>query len=466
MKKLFLIAILIGVLLNIIHAQQENKEVISPIELNKTRFAGTVKNGLIFRELKTWDLYKLIENPQNIDGNYHYSLFKRGNTSYNENNIRKKVSYIKNDYIVYFKVIRSSTKPYTYENEVFMEYPGGEVVLAPYQLFHYCMDTNTNTLFFIKNFTDSDHPKYSDGDFIAKKIWYVDLNNPNPKPAQLPIRGQYMRIIDSYLYFYDYYNRVAYDRKYNLYKVKIGEWDNIEMVFRQTYSIGYIYPNQKLLFASIVIDHKPVNIIYNTKTQSYARLDENDIYNTGKTIKNTSSTSGAYFYSEKYDAAYLRGKTRLHYITNLPEEYPHKFREVRGVLEDGTNGIHYQGYESFDDLPKKVNLSLPITEKEKRCNFPRPPKPFSGTFITDELLYETNKEKLSSLSKKKLRLLRNAFFARLGYSFESKDLQEFFMQFDWYVNSLDRKKMTNNKIIIPPEDKERIQLILELEKDK
>ena len=40
------------------------------------------------------------------------------------------------------------------------------------------------------------------------------------------------------------------------------------------------------------------------------------------------------------------------------------------------------------------------------------------------------------------------------------------MQFGWYKNSLDRKKLPNDKIIVPPEDKERVQLILEIEKNK
>ncbi|MFP4023749.1 MAG: YARHG domain-containing protein, partial [Thiohalospira sp.] len=369
-------------------------------------------------------------------------------------------------HIVSFIAIRSTSKPYTYKNEVYLEYSGGKVFLAPYQLFDYCIDTTTNYLFFTKDDIDSEHPKYTDGDYIAQKIWFVDLNKANPKPKQLPIRGLGMKIIDDYLYFYDYYNRVAYDSKYNLYRVKIGEWDNAEMVFQQTYSRGYIYPEHNLLFASIILNHKGVNIIYNIETHSYARLDENDIYNTGYTIKNTSSTAGASFYSTKYDAAFWKGKGRLHYITNLPKEYPHKFREVRGVLEDGTNGLHYQGYESFDDLPKKVDLSLPIEEKERLYNFPRPEKPLAGTFITDELMYDASKEELEKLTKKELRLLRNAFFARLGYKFKSEDLKDFFMQFDWYVNSLDRKKLPNDKIIVPPDDKERVNLILEIESSK
>ncbi|ALO13807.1 hypothetical protein L21SP5_00125 [Salinivirga cyanobacteriivorans] len=447
-------------------AQNKLDELINPTEINRTRFVGTVNNTPIYQNSETGDLYKLIENPNEISGTYYYKLFQKGKRGFNESNISKSTQYIFDDYIVSFIAIRSSSKPYTYKNEVYLEYPGGEVFLAPYQLFDYCIDTKTNYLFFKKSDIDSEHPKYTDGDYIAQKIWYVDLNEANPKPKQLPIRGFGMEIIDDYLYFYDYYNKVAYDSKYNLYRVKIGEWENAEMVFRQTYSKGYIYPDQELLFARIILNHKGVNIIYNTETHSYARLDENDIYNTGHKIENTSSTAGASFYSEKYDAAFWKGKTRLHYITKLPDKYPHKFREVRGVLEDGTNGIHYQGYESFDDLPQKVDLRLPIDEREKMYNFPRPPKPFTGTFITDELMYNATKEELGKLSSTTLRLLRNAFFARLGYSFESEDLQEFFMQFNWYENSLDRKKLTNNEIIVPPQDKKRVELIMGVEQGK
>ncbi|MCK5169229.1 MAG: YARHG domain-containing protein [Bacteroidales bacterium] len=466
MKRLIIVISLIGIFNNLIDAQNNYEKLINPTEIGRVNFVGTVMSKLIFQEDDTWDLYELIENPDNVNGQYYYKLYKKGNINYDENNTRKTISYIKDDCIIYFKVIRSLSKPYTYKNEVYLEYPDGKVFLAPHQLFDYNINDEKDFLVFTKDDIDSKHPEYKDGFYITQKIWYVDLKEENPESKQLSIRGRGLKIISEYLYFYDYYNKDAYDEMFNLYRVKLQDWNNVEMILRQTYSRGYIYPNHKLLFASIVIDHKPVNIIYNTETQSYARLDENSIYNTGHIVKNTSSTGGASYYSEKYDAAFWKGRTHLNYISNLPKEYPHKFREIRGVLKDGTNGIHYQGYESFDDLPKKVDLSLPIEEKERLYNFPRPDKLFNGTFITNELMYEASKENLGKLTRDELRLLRNAFFARLGYKFKSEDLQNFFGQFDWYNNSEDKLKLPNEKIIIPDEDKKRIDLIQEVENSK
>ncbi|MDA3952429.1 MAG: YARHG domain-containing protein [Bacteroidales bacterium] len=466
MKRLIIVISLIGIFNNLIDAQNNYEKLINPTEIGRVNFVGTIKNKLIFQEDNTWDLYELVENPDNINSQYYYKLFKKGNVNYDENNIRKKVSYIKDDYIIYFKVIRSLLQPYSYKNEVYLEYPEGKVFLAPHQLFDYNINDEKDFLVFTKDDIDSKYPEYSDGDYIAQKIWYVDLKKETPLPKQLPIRGRNLNIIDDYLYFYDYYSKIAHDEKFNLYRVKIGDLNNVEMVFRQTYNTGYIYSDLKLLFARIILNHKGVNIIFNTETQSYARLDENSIYNTGHTVKNISSTGGASHYSEKYDAAFWKGRSHLNYISNLPKEYPHKFREIRGVLKDGTNGIHYQGYESFDDLPKKGDLSLSIEEKERLYNFPRPEKPFTGTFITNELMYESSKEELNKLTKENLRLLRNAFFARLGYKFKSEDLQNFFGQFDWYNNSEDKLKLSNEDIIIPDEDKDRIDIILEIENSK
>lgn len=40
---------------------------------------------------------------------------------------------------------------------------------------------------------------------------------------------------------------------------------------------------------------------------------------------------------------------------------------------------------------------------------------------------------LAGCPKEELRLMRNTIYARHGYTFQSRDLQEYFAQFDWYV---------------------------------
>lgn len=57
---------------------------------------------------------------------------------------------------------------------------------------------------------------------------------------------------------------------------------------------------------------------------------------------------------------------------------------------------------------------------------------FHNTFITPYLMLNSTKEDLALYDKSQLRLIRNAIFARKGYQFKSKDLQDYFHQFRWY----------------------------------
>ena len=84
-------------------------------------------------------------------------------------------------------------------------------------------------------------------------------------------------------------------------------------------------------------------------------------------------------------------------------------------------------------------------------------------------MFYAGKDELQNLSKSQLRILRNAFYAREGYDFKSADLRELFSQFDWYKKTLERRKiydLKNEDIFIPSCDMERINLILEVERNK
>jgi len=64
-------------------------------------------------------------------------------------------------------------------------------------------------------------------------------------------------------------------------------------------------------------------------------------------------------------------------------------------------------------------------------------------------------------SVKELRLFRNDFFARYGYKFKSKDLQEYFSKFDWY-----KPKYDNVDKFLTATDKEVIKYVKLLETQK
>ena len=126
-----------------------------------------------------------------------------------------------------------------------------------------------------------------------------------------------------------------------------------------------------------------------------------------------------------------------------------------------TNTFSYD-VESYDsdslvcvEIPKEFPYVLPV-------NTDRPTDRYQPTFITHHLLYKAKKKELSGLTKEQLRILRNTFFAHSGYPFESKDLQQFFNQFDWYRQI---KKLSLPENISVTEQK-RINLIRKIEEEK
>ena len=74
----------------------------------------------------------------------------------------------------------------------------------------------------------------------------------------------------------------------------------------------------------------------------------------------------------------------------------------------------------------------------------------------------TSEELLSSLKEmnsNELRLIRNLQFALHGYNFKSKNLQDFFSQFEWY-----KPRVSNEGIELTKEEQHIVNLCLNLEK--
>ena len=244
-----------------------------------------------------------------------------------------------------------------------------------------------------------------------------------------PLIGMRPSFNKEYLYFSayhicDWYSVYTED----VYRVKIGDWNNPELVLENVDPGNwFLIPETNVIYADI-LEEKGKGVLYNAETKSYKVIDA--IYG-DRVIK----YKGEYYYELK------------------PNNKP----------------ISYKPVELPNYYPQKDDRTLCPKDKKRRYNLPNSQKPFTGTFITDELLYKTDDEKLKQFDKNKLRLIRNAFFARQGYKFKSNDLQEFFGQFDWYNQLLKSYKVleiTNEDIIISPKDKERVDLILEIENSK
>jgi hypothetical protein len=85
-------------------------------------------------------------------------------------------------------------------------------------------------------------------------------------------------------------------------------------------------------------------------------------------------------------------------------------------------------------------------------------------FLVKDIAYErvdlntrNGIEFLNCLSKKELRIIRNTYYAREGYIFNSKDLQRFFKGQRWY-------RPSKAKVVLRGADKALVEKILKVEK--
>ena len=65
-------------------------------------------------------------------------------------------------------------------------------------------------------------------------------------------------------------------------------------------------------------------------------------------------------------------------------------------------------------------------------------------------------------TKDELKLLRNTIYAQYGYAFKSKDLQDYFSQFEWYIPD---PNLTMEQIVLTEKEKKFIDEILNREKE-
>jgi len=257
----------------------------------------------------------------------------------------------------------------------------------------------------------------------------VDISADKPNVEILPLKGRNPIVYKNWLFYEIGYVSPKYSSPPEaIYRVKIGDWRNPELIVNDVYSVGTVV-DENIISFRIYLDKQMKHITYNISDSTYIE----------KGISSLIKYKG-----KKYQRTLCKNpdtdKTQLCFeeVPELPEEFPHKLERD---IEPNHNYFH-----------------LPHTKK-----------PFTGTFITDSLMFFAVKEDLQKLSKSQLRKLRNAFYAREGYDFKSADLQEFFGQFDWYKKTLGRRKaydLTNDDIYMPPANMERIRLIQSVENDK
>ena len=258
----------------------------------------------------------------------------------------------------------------------------------------------------------------------------IDLSAKEPKMEVLPLKGKEPILLDDWLYYTIAYKTsdFAVGSVSSIYRVKAGDWRKPELLIDYVEFGGAVIDSNLLSFTVYDRDEWR-KVTYNISDSTYIEQQISSL------IK---------YKGKKYQRTLCNNpetdKTQLCFeeIPDLPEEFPHKLDRD---IEPNHNYFH-----------------LPPTEK-----------PFTGTFITDSLMFFADKEELQKLSKPQLRKLRNAFYAREGYDFSSQDLKDFFSQYEWYTKTLKRRKafdLTNDEIYMPPANMERIRLIQSVEKSK
>lgn len=264
------------------------------------------------------------------------------------------------------------------------------------------------------------------------KIAFFDFNDPNPVIKYLPLHGRQLYLIDDYLYFsYDRRNYGYSPYLDDIFRVKIGDWNNPELILKGSeIRDWFVFPTGDVIYIRTDLGKgkREIDMLFNIMTNTYAELGRVGFkYPAYLSLDNID-----YFIKSKK----IKGIKSLYLVPlpKLPTSYPYK--DTRRIL------------------PREVWYNLPLIEKI-----------FNGTFITPGLLRGAPREELEKLEKSQLRLLRNAIYAQQAFIFQSKDLQDFFNQFEWY-RMMTNKKTSNEDVVLLPEDEERANLILEIEQSK
>ena len=240
------------------------------------------------------------------------------------------------------------------------------------------------------------------------------LNLSTGQIVELPVKGIRPIVIDNYLYYSAYPDSTQFDLVVDIYRVKIDDWNNSELIFKKNYAHNWgLSSDGKYLIASIIEKgYKPQLIIYNLDIRRYTHIEIDDRH----TPYFFSITKNAFCF---YDTSLRNGVRNFHYIP-IPESFPY----------------------------------TPDWAME-----------FGDSFINHYWIEEAPEDSLRTVDKSQLRLLRNSVFARRGWRFTDQVLADFFSQFEWYRDQLARSP-GNDKIQLTNTDKYRSNLILKIENEK
>lgn len=384
-------------------------------------FVGYDNNRPIYQfrssEPNTIKNYSLFYANMDNNGNISFKTYRNSDKTilFFHNNIYVEESWINNEtgYQINLFVNEKKVKSFTYKSRGFSR-----------KNFNFVYSSKHKKLFF----------PYADNiENNVIRLAYIDFEN-NYELTLLPLLGCQV-VLDSseeYLYFSTTHLVDCYsDYPDDVFKVKINDWNNPKIVLEQASERGWsLLPNTEIIYSIIGVDGKSSkNAFYNTKSKTI------------KVIENYSASRIIIKYQNKYyfEIDWKRNTPIFYVPIKIPESF--QITDNRFVCPD---------------------------EKRVFMNISNNDKLFKETFITEYALYESDINELNKYTKQELRILRNAFYARQGYQFQSVDLKEFFSNQEWYgllVKRNIRLGISNEEIILSYKDLERIRLIKEVEEN-
>lgn len=265
-----------------------------------------------------------------------------------------------------------------------------------------------------------------------EQIGYFDFETNEIRV--LPISGNAKFHKNGNLYFETDYLSDSYSTPpKDIFRLRVSKWQDFELVYESAAEEGWFFDDKlNSIHTGNYISHKKNNLFY--------------VYN---------------FEQKKYGITGIRPVKELVYLND------NFYNMEKSNLSNGQVLFEFKDLPSFGvlDFDKdSVNISKPERNKVLNVSYYR--RSYNLNWLSDYLVYDAPLSELNKLSKKELRIVRNALFAKHGYVFESNDLADFFMQFKWYSKMVGYSKENYIYIQLDENELERLEVISLAESQK
>ncbi len=223
-------------------------------------FIGYVNTKPTFFDERNNDFYQLEITDSS---SYNFKFLRKGLKSNNEYEMYP--SWINNELEIYisppYMLVHNSGKLDTVQKVN---------IYGPfeYNLEAFSLDTTENRIYFTMTTGIQD----SLLNWIFDKILYIDLNSEVLNAKELNVRAYNLKIIGNYIYFLNETN----EGKDQICRVKIGNWEDIEILLSQVYSWGWTIferSDKSFIFSRIKLQGRQQNVLYDIQSREIIPLE-------------------------------------------------------------------------------------------------------------------------------------------------------------------------------------------------